>query len=58
MWKLENILNTLGDLAKKIPRQTTDISTQFLLTDFDKMGEKRNEFSKYCLVFKWIFKDL
>lgn len=44
MWKLENILNTLGDLAKKIPRQTTDISTQFLLTDFDKMGEKEMSF--------------
>lgn len=58
MQKIENIPNELDDLVKKISRQTTEISTWFHLTDFDKMVEKRNKFKNYCLLFKWNLKDI
>lgn len=52
MWKIGNLSNELDDLAKDISRQTTKITTWFLVTDCDKMIEERNNFKSYHLVFK------
>lgn len=45
-WKIENLLNEVGDKAEEISRRRVVHVTWLLLTAYSKMGEERDKLSK------------